>query len=242
MIAFWSRPRLAGRCQVPDSPNESAPVGESLNANAGMWKNAQSAMPFVAKFVRSGFRSHFVTARALMWPRFCSPTRPGIEGERAMRIWTLGATALAVGFVSIVAAVDARTYGAKDIVGIARVVDGDGISVGDIPDIRLQGVAAPENNGAKREPGGPESTANLRAFVEGKSVVCKPDGTRTRGRPVAVCFLGEKDIGLHQVETGHARDCPRFSGRRYADAEARARAGGRDLRAIYPLPAYCVQR
>lgn len=125
------------------------------------------------------------------------------------------------------------------ITGIARVVDGDGISVGDVPDIRLQGIAAPEDNGAKREPGGPESSANLRALVEGKAVVCKPDGTKTRGRPVAVCFLGAKDIGLHQVETGHARDCPRFSKGRYADAEVRARAAGRDLSAIYPLPGYC---
>lgn len=159
----------------------------------------------------------------------------------------VGAAALAASLVSV-AAVDARTYGAKDIVGIARVVDGDGISVGDIPDIRLQGIAAPEDNDVKRDPGGPESSANLRALVEGKEVVCKPDGTRTRGRPVAVCFVVDPytgrfvDIGLYQVETGHARDCPRFSKGRYAAAEAKARAGGRDLSAIYPLPVYCRPR
>lgn len=158
-----------------------------------------------------------------------------------MRFWMLGTAALAASLVSI-AVVDARTNGAKDIVGIARVVDGDGISVGDIPDIRLQGIAAPEDNDVRRQPGGPESSANLRALVEGKEVVCQPDGTKTRGRPVAICYLRAQDIGLHQVVSGHARDCPRFSKGRYAEAEAKARAAGRDLSAIYPLPGYCKGR
>lgn len=151
--------------------------------------------------------------------------------------------AMTASLVSI-ATVNARTYGAKDIVGAARVIDGDGISVGDIPDIRLLGIAAPEDNDVRRDPGGPESSANLRALVEGKEVVCRPDGTRTRGRPVAVCYITGTtiELGLHQVETGHARDCPRFSKGRYAAAEAKARAGGRDLSRIYPLPGYCSAR
>jgi micrococcal nuclease len=149
-----------------------------------------------------------------------------------------------VAVVSTVMAVHARTYGARDIEGVARVIDGDGISVGDIPDIRLQGIAAPEDSGAKREPGGPESTANLRALVDGKDVVCRPDGTKTRGRPVAVCYVRgtTTELGLYQVETGYARDCPRFSRGRYAAAEAKARAAGRDLSAIYALPGYCDAR
>jgi endonuclease YncB( thermonuclease family) len=155
--------------------------------------------------------------------------------------WKFGAGALVCCLVVAFAA-HARTYGGKDIEGIARVVDGDGIAVGDIPDIRLQGIAAPEDNATKRDPGGPESAANLRALVEGKAVVCRPDGTKTRGRPVAVCYVGNTELGLHQVETGHARDCPRFSKGRYAAAEAKARAAGRDLSAIYPLPGYCAAR
>lgn len=160
-----------------------------------------------------------------------------------MRIWIIGAAALGVGLIVALAA-QARTYGAKDIEGIARVVDGDGIAVGDISDIRLQGIAAPEDNSRKRDPGGPESAANLRALVEGKAVVCRPDGTKTRGRPVATCYRidGTVELGMHQVETGHARDCPRFSKGRYAEAEAKARVAGRDLSSIYPLPGYCSTR
>jgi len=158
----------------------------------------------------------------------------------------LGAVAVVAAMAALAA--HARTYGSEDIEGIARVIDGDGISVGEIPDIRLQGIAAPEDNGARRERGGPESTANLRALVEGKEVVCRPDGTRTRGRPVAVCYVQGNtpghgtELGLYQIETGHARDCPRFSKGRYAAAEAKARAGGRDLSAIYRLPGYCLRR
>lgn len=122
--------------------------------------------------------------------------------------------------------------------GIADVKDGDGIVIDGI-EIRLQGIAAPEDNDFKREPGGPESTANLRLFVEGKFVRCELDGTRTRGRPVGVCYVNRADAGEHQVRTGHARDCARFSGGRYANAERAARAAGSDLSATYPLPGYC---
>lgn len=127
--------------------------------------------------------------------------------------------------------------------GIARVRDGDGVLFGDV-EVRLQGIAAPEDSPANREPGGPESTANLRALVEGKFLVCHLDGTTggSRYRPVGICYLGDLDIGRHQVATGHARDCPRFSGGRYADAEEAATRASHDLGAIYALPAYCGQR
>src|SRR5690606_41724824 len=41
--------------------------------------------------------------------------------------------------------------------GIAKVRDGDGVLFGDVQ-VRLQGIAAPEDSPANREPGGPEST------------------------------------------------------------------------------------
>lgn len=135
--------------------------------------------------------------------------------------------------------VQARTS-AGVMEGIADVKDGDGILINDI-EIRLQGIAAPEDNEFKRDPGGPESTANLRLLVQGKFVRCELDGTRTRNRPVGICYLNGADTGEHQVRTGHARDCPRFSRGRYAKAEQAARAAGKNLSAIYPLPAYCMR-
>jgi endonuclease YncB( thermonuclease family) len=124
------------------------------------------------------------------------------------------------------------------IEGVATAKDGDDVIVQGI-DMRLQGIAAPEDFGRKRQPGGPEATANLKKLVEGKAIACTPDGTKARGRPVVTCTVGGVDVGQLQVEQGFARDCPRYSKGRYADAELRARAAGRNLSSIYPLPSYC---
>lgn len=77
--------------------------------------------------------------------------------------------------------------------------------------------------------------------MDGKFLVCHLDGTTAgnKWRPTGICYLGDLDVGRYQVETGHALDCPAFSGGRYAAAEAAAKAAGRDLGAIYPLPPYC---
>jgi micrococcal nuclease len=107
--------------------------------------------------------------------------------------------------------------------------------------IRLRGIAAPEDYRGNREPGGPEATRHLGGLVDGREVTCHLDGTtagRSR-RPVANCFIDGKDVGEMQGRAGHARDCPAFSGGRYAAAEEEARAAGHDLSRIYELPDYC---
>jgi len=127
------------------------------------------------------------------------------------------------------------------LTGVAKVQDGDGVLFGKV-EIRLQGIAAPEDSSKKRDPDGPASSANLRAYVEGKTIACQLDGTvASSNRPVGICYLGDVDIGEYQVLTGHARDCPHFSGGRYARAEAEARAAGRDLSKTYALPDYCTK-
>jgi endonuclease YncB( thermonuclease family) len=125
------------------------------------------------------------------------------------------------------------------ISGIAKVKDGDGILFGQI-EIRLQGIAAPEDRRGARDPGGQESSAHLRSLAETKMVACELDGTVAggSGRPVGICRIDGRDLGLAQIEAGHARDCPAFSGGRYADAEKIASAT-RNLALIYPLPDYC---
>jgi micrococcal nuclease len=123
------------------------------------------------------------------------------------------------------------------ITGPAFVTDGDTIRVSGLS-IRLQGVAAPERDDAD----GPAAMAFLRKLVEERDVTCVPDGTKTRNRIVAVCYLAGQDVGQLIIQAGYARDCPRFSGGRYAAAEARARAAGRDLSRSYALPSYCLPR
>lgn len=122
--------------------------------------------------------------------------------------------------------------------GVASVVDGDGLAIAGV-EVRLQGIAAPENNAARIEVGGKDATRALERLSEGKWAICYLDGTTTRGRPVGVCYIAGEDVGEVMVREGFARDCPRYSKGRYADAEGQAISSGRNLSLIYPLPRYC---
>lgn len=72
--------------------------------------------------------------------------------------------------------------------GTGQVIDGDGILFGDV-EVRLQGIAAPEDNSHGTEAGGAESTANLQELVDGEMVVCHLDGSTAGMRPVGICFV-----------------------------------------------------
>jgi endonuclease YncB( thermonuclease family) len=126
---------------------------------------------------------------------------------------------------------------AERLVGRANVRGGDGdtITVHGVL-VRLQGVAAPEiahpNLGIEEEPGGSEAAAFMRQLVDGKTLVCDLTGERTQGRPVALCYRDGRDVAAEVIAAGLARDCPRFSGGRYASLE---RPEAKRL----PLPGYC---
>lgn len=135
-----------------------------------------------------------------------------------------------------VVSVYARGTG-QQVVGIARVIDGDTIhlKVADkIVKVRLLGVAAPERD----EPGGAEATRFVQRLAQGREVRCELDGTRSKSRVVGTCFVGEaggEDIGAAVIAAGLARDCPRFSGGRYRALEPPAAA-------TLPFPSYCRPR
>lgn len=120
---------------------------------------------------------------------------------------------------------------------VAHVRDGDTLEL-EGRAVRLQGVAAPELH----DPLGAESRAALQRLVLGRTIACAPDGTRTHGRIVAVCTADGRDLGAALVSAGLARDCPRFSGGRYAALEQAAAARGAPIARVYSLPAYCAPR
>lgn len=122
--------------------------------------------------------------------------------------------------------------------GIVIARDGDDVRFGKVS-VRLQGIAAPEI-GSREQPFGREAYEHLSALVDGRRAECRLDGTTASpNRPVGMCEVDGIDLGRHQVESGYARDCPRYSGGRYAEAEARAVARGSKLADFYPLPDYC---
>jgi micrococcal nuclease len=126
--------------------------------------------------------------------------------------------------------------GADRLIGLAHVLDGDTIAVGGVR-VRLKGVAAPEveHFGEPGEAGGEAAKAFMVELVEGQVVVCELTRERTHGRRVGGCHRDGRDIAGELIAAGLARDCPRFSGGRYAPVETQ---GARRL----PLPGYCARR
>ena len=120
---------------------------------------------------------------------------------------------------------------------VTHVRDGDTIEVSNTP-IRLNGVAAPE----RKDPLGPQATAFMRDLVLGKEVRCELNGKKTYDRFVGRCFLRELDVGRELIGVGLARDCPRYSRRRYEPDEVEARRNGKDVSRVYRLPGYCRRR
>lgn len=119
---------------------------------------------------------------------------------------------------------------AAELTGIvSHVRDGDTIEVENIP-IRLNGVSAPERN----EPLHTEGKVFMRGLVEGKPVKCFLNGERTHDRLVGICaLLDGREIGQVIISEGLARDCPRYSGGRYARFETD------EARQRIKLPPYC---
>lgn len=124
-----------------------------------------------------------------------------------------------------------------DMAGQALVADAATIVV-DGRSITLFGISVPGND----DPDGWLATTMLRYVVSGRVVRCRDTGARQDGRVVAICYRepeGE-DLGRLLVRLGHALDCPRLSGGRYADAEAAARSEGRHLSQDHDLPRRCL--
>lgn len=67
---------------------------------------------------------------------------------------------------------------------------------------------------------------------------CELDFERTHDRCAGACYLDAADISEILVHRGLARDCPRYSQGRYAEAELQAAAAGATIGDDYPLPGY----
>ena len=120
---------------------------------------------------------------------------------------------------------------AEDLQGtVTHVRDGDTIEVGNMP-IRLNGLHAPELD----RRGGKRAAAFMRDLVLHTAVTCSLTGEKSYDRFVGTCWLDGADIAGELVAAGLGRDCPRYSGGRYAALE-------RDSAKSMPLPGYCEPR
>lgn len=108
-----------------------------------------------------------------------------------------------------------------------HVRDADPIVVNGTP-VRLEGIDAPELNTRS----GQNAKRWMVNFLQSKEIRCELTGARTHDRHVGVCFADGQDIGAAVIAAGHALDCRRFSGGRYAHLETAA-AKSRIKRAGY---------
>lgn len=121
---------------------------------------------------------------------------------------------------------------AADLVGQARVVDGDTIEI-HAQRIRLFGIDAPESSQTCLRGGRPERCGQIAANaladeIGRQTVTCKQRDTDRYGRIVAVCYAGGVDLNGWMVEHGQAIAYRHYS-RDYVPAEDRARAARRGI-------------
>ena len=124
---------------------------------------------------------------------------------------------------------DTRTV----IMGVARVTDGDTLSLTRLP-VRLWGVDAPEDNqecsGVRA---GDQATAALVALAQDRLVVCvMMDWDGRNRRPVATCTVDGRDLSGAMAEQGWAYDFSEYSGGHYAGQEQVAVAAHLGLHAM----------
>jgi endonuclease YncB( thermonuclease family) len=113
------------------------------------------------------------------------------------------------------------------VFGVARVVDGDTIAIGETR-IRLEGIDAPETDqvclhaNARRWTCGIKARDRLREHIAGRQLSCVDRGKDRYGRTLAICSAGGEDINAWLVREGWALAYVRYS-RAYVTEEVAAR-------------------
>ncbi len=127
-----------------------------------------------------------------------------------------------------------------DMVGEARIIDGDTVEIGG-ERIRLHGLDAPESRQTCTVIGeewrcGESATLALVAETNGQPVTCKGKKRDRYGRLIAVCYAGNDDLNAWMVREGWAVAYRRYS-KDYVDEEVEARAASRGVwRGDFMLP------
>ena len=130
----------------------------------------------------------------------------------------------------------------QDFAGVARVIDGDTIHVGDTR-VRLEGIDAPETTQTCKRPTGEdwacghEANRAMRHMAEGREVVCRNNGLDKYGRTLATCFVDGLDVSKEMVKRGLAWAFVRYS-TIYVAEEAVARAAKLGIWQGEALPAW----
>jgi endonuclease YncB( thermonuclease family) len=122
---------------------------------------------------------------------------------------------------------------AAEIMGQASVTDGDTLAIGTTK-IRLHGIDAPKSGQICQGVSGQDydcsgvATRALRALVKDRTISCEAKDTDQYGRTVAICHVGQLDLGARMVEQGHALAFRRYA-LDYVAQEDQARGAKRGM-------------
>tara|TARA_X000001036_G_scaffold300839_1_gene279901 strand:- start:182 stop:631 length:450 start_codon:yes stop_codon:yes gene_type:complete len=115
-----------------------------------------------------------------------------------------------------------------DIVGKAKITDGDTIVINDVR-IRFTGSDAPEsyffgktqtclNSKGQEWECGKAATVKLKELVNNQEVRCSDEGKDRYGRTLGICYVGEIDLQAEMVKSGMAVAYLKYS-RRYEEEQ-----------------------
>ena len=109
-----------------------------------------------------------------------------------------------------------------NIVGKARVIDGDTITINNVK-IRFSGIDAPEKNyyGQTQFCKGPKgvwacgkkASTKLKQLINGQEVQCTDEGKDRYGRTLSICYANGVDLQAEMVRSGMAVAYLRYSNR-----------------------------
>lgn len=119
-----------------------------------------------------------------------------------------------------------------EIVGQARVVDGDTLEINN-QKIRIQGIDAPETAqicGIEDKPVycGKQASYELEALIGDQEIKCLHQGLDKYKRVIGECYLGDIEINEWMVKNGWALAYRKYS-IKYVEAEAYAKGRGLGL-------------
>ncbi len=132
------------------------------------------------------------------------------------------------------------------IIGRARVVDGDTISIGGIK-VRLEGIDAPEirqtclTADGGRWPAGKIAARTLAGWAQRGDADCRVIGHDRYGRVLAACRIADMDVNTRLVREDLAWAFVRYS-KRYVGEERAARRAGRGIWTRSCDPAWTYRR
>ena len=109
-----------------------------------------------------------------------------------------------------------------NIVGKARIIDGDTITINNVK-IRFSGIDAPEKNyyGQTQFCKGPKgvwacgkkASSKLKKLINGQEVQCTDEGKDRYGRTLSICYANGVDLQAEMVRSGMAVAYLRYSNR-----------------------------